>query len=322
MGHILMDTPGPMATDDSSSQVKSPSSIVKEEPISPRTASPHSSEHDDPSSPPGKISSRYFLSAILKVRCARENLSSEVVDSKDSICGCFYDAVRVSGDDIIKVQRKRIEELQRELYKSQQQLQQIRQTQPATVRAEKLALQQHIHNKMQQQQLALHLQQLQHLQQQQQQQQQQNQQQTQQQATIQQLNAKASLAAFLQAQPNNATAILDSATLTAINNKKNQSKNSTTVQIPTAIVLNLAKPTKLNGSLLGALVAQAQVQQQQQQQQTITTTEDSKPPPPQYDEAAKLLKVRFFFIIIFIIILERVELYALGIVLSLGAFYL
>ncbi|KYM79975.1 MKL/myocardin-like protein 1 [Atta colombica] len=251
MGHILMDTPGPMATDDSSSQIKSPSSIVKDEPSSPRTASPHSSEHDDPSSPPG--------------------------------------------DDIIKVQRKRIEELQRELYKSQQQLQQIRQTQPTTVRAEKLALQQHIQNKMQQQQLALHLQQLQHLQQQQQlqhqQQQQQSQQQTQpQQATIHQINAKASLAAFLQAQPNNTTAILDSATLTAINNKKNQSKNSTTVQIPTAIVLNLAKPTKLNGSLLGALVAQAQVQQQQQQQ--TTTTEDIKPPPPQYDEAAKLLKVK------------------------------
>ncbi|EFN73146.1 MKL/myocardin-like protein 1 [Camponotus floridanus] len=177
MGHILMDTPGPMATDESSSQAKSPSCIVKDEPNSPRTASPHSSEHDDPSSPPG--------------------------------------------DDIIKVQRRRIEELQRELYKSQQQLQQIRQTQPAT------------------------------------------------------------------AQPNNATAILDSATLTAINNKKNQSKNSTTVQIPTAIVLNLAKPTKLNGSLLGALVAQAQAQQHQ-----TTTSDDSKPPPPQYDEAAKLLKVK------------------------------
>lgn len=189
------------------------------------------------------------------------------------------------------MQRRRIEELQRELYRSQQQLQQIRQTQPATVRAEKLVLQQHLQNKMQQQQLQLHLQQLQHLQQQQQQQQQQNQQQsqqqTQQQATIQQLNAKASLAAFLQAQPNNATAILDSATLTAINNKKNQSKNSTTVQIPTAIVLNLAKPTKLNSSLLGALMAQAQAQQQQQ----TTTSDDIKPPPPQYDEAAKLLKV-------------------------------
>ncbi|XP_012223417.2 myocardin-related transcription factor A isoform X2 [Linepithema humile] len=266
MGHILMDTPGPMATDESSSQAKSPCSTVKEEPNSPRTASPHSSEHDDPSSPPG--------------------------------------------DDIIKVQRKRIEELQRELYKSQQQLQQIRQTQPPTMRAEKLVLQQHIQNKMQQQQLAIHLQQLQHLQQQQQQhqqqqqqhqQQQQNQQQSQQQiqqqqhATIQQLNAKASLAAFLQAQPNNTTAILDSATLTAINNKKNQTKNSTTMQIPTAIVLNLAKPTKLNGSLLGALVAQAQQQQQQQQQQqttTSTTAEDVKPPLPQYDEAAKLLKVK------------------------------
>jgi len=79
-------------------------------------------------------------------------LSNKTIDSRDSTRGCFYDAVRVSGDDIIKVQRKRIEELQRELYKSQQQLQQIRQTQPATVRAEKLALQQHIHNKMQQQQ--------------------------------------------------------------------------------------------------------------------------------------------------------------------------
>lgn len=257
MGHILMDTPGPMATDESNCQARSPCSIVKDEPHSPRTASPHSSEHDDPSSPPG--------------------------------------------DDIIKVQRKRIEELQRELYKSQQQLQQIRQTQPATVRAEKLVLQQHIQNKMQQQQLALHLQQLQHLQQQQQQQQNQQQaaQQQQQHAAIQQLNAKASLAAFLQAQPNNATAILDSATLTAINNKKNQSKNNATVQIPTAIVLNLAKPAKLNGSLLGALVAQAQAQQQQQTgttaaAATTTTTEDSKspPPPPQYDEAAKLLKVK------------------------------
>ncbi|XP_015184854.1 PREDICTED: MKL/myocardin-like protein 1 isoform X1 [Polistes dominula] len=257
MGHILMDTPGPMTSDESSSHAKSPSSIVKDEPNSPRTDSPHGSEHDDPSSPPG--------------------------------------------DDIIKEQRKRIEELQRELYKSQQQLQQIRQTQPATVRAEKLVLQQHIQSKMQQQQLALHLQQLQHLQQQQQQQQQLQQQQQQQQshqqsqqqmqqqhATFQHLNAKASLAAFLQTQPNNATTILDSTTLTANNNRRNQAKNSTTVQIPTAIVLNLAKPAKLNGSFLGALVAQAQAQQQQQ----TSNTEDGKPPPPQYDEAAKLLKVK------------------------------
>jgi len=75
MGHILMDTPGPMATDDSSSQVKSPSSIVKDEPNSPRTASPHSSEHDDPLSPPGKTSFRYVLvslSATLSVWCACE----------------------------------------------------------------------------------------------------------------------------------------------------------------------------------------------------------------------------------------------------------
>ncbi|KAK0083655.1 hypothetical protein PV326_006627, partial [Microctonus aethiopoides] len=196
----------------------------------------------------------------------------------------------------------------RELYKSQQQLQQIRQTPPATVRAEKLVLQHHIQNKMQQQQLAIHLQQLQHLQQQQQQhQQQQQQQQNQQQqqhAAFQQLNAKASLAAFLQSQPNNTAAILDSATLTAINNKKNQVKNNNaTMQLP-AIVLNLAKPTKINGSLLGALVAQAQAQQQQQQQQqqqnqqqqTATTTmieEDRKSTAlPHYDEAAKLLKVK------------------------------
>lgn len=54
MGHILMDTPGPMATDESSSQARSPNCIVKDEPNSPRTASPHSSEHDDPLSPPGK----------------------------------------------------------------------------------------------------------------------------------------------------------------------------------------------------------------------------------------------------------------------------
>ncbi|XP_033211970.1 myocardin-related transcription factor A-like isoform X2 [Belonocnema kinseyi] len=259
MGHILMDTPGPMTLDESSSQARSPSSVpVKDEPYSPRIDSPPGSEHDDPSSP--------------------------------------------LGDDIIREQRKRIEELQRELYKSQQQLQQIRQTQPTTVRAEKLVLQQHIQNKMQQQQLAFHLQHLQNLQQQQQQQQQkqqqhqqQQQQQTQQQAqqqtqqqhaTFQQLNAKASLAAYLQAQPNNSNAVLDSASLTAINNKKNQIKNNTTVQLPTAIVLNLAKATKLNGSLLGALVAQAQTQQ------PSSTTDDIKPPPPQYDEAAKLLKVK------------------------------
>ncbi|XP_076759901.1 uncharacterized protein LOC143428725 isoform X4 [Xylocopa sonorina] len=261
MGHILMDTPGLVTSDESSSHAKSPGFAVKDEPNSPRTDSPHGSEHDDPSSPP----------------------------------------VRVSGDDIIKEQRKRIEELQRELFKSQQQLQQIRQTQPSTVHAEKLVLQQHIQNKMQQQQLAHHMQQLQHLQQQQQQhqqqqqqqQQQQSQQQTQQQhATFQQLNAKASLAAFLQAQPNNTTAILDSSALTAINNKKNQTKNSATVQIPAAIVFNLPKPTKLNNSLLSALVAQAQAQQQQQQQQQTATTEDGKPPPPQYDEATKLLKVK------------------------------
>lgn len=70
MGHILMDTPGPMATDDSSSQAKSPCAIVKEEPNSPRTSSPHNSEHDDPLSPPGKKSSRYLLvrlSAALSV---------------------------------------------------------------------------------------------------------------------------------------------------------------------------------------------------------------------------------------------------------------
>ncbi|TGZ32805.1 hypothetical protein DBV15_00918 [Temnothorax longispinosus] len=82
MGHILMDTPGPMATDDCSSQVKSPGCIVKDEPNSPRTASPHNSEHDDPSSPPGKTSSRYLLvrlSATLSVRArGNERLSSEV----------------------------------------------------------------------------------------------------------------------------------------------------------------------------------------------------------------------------------------------------
>ena len=54
MGHIIMDTPGPMVLDESSSQAKSPMSIsVKDEPSSPRTDSPHGSEHDDPSSPPG-----------------------------------------------------------------------------------------------------------------------------------------------------------------------------------------------------------------------------------------------------------------------------
>ena len=53
MGHILMDTPGPVTSDESSSHAKSPSSAVKDEPNSPRTDSPHGSEHDDPSSPPG-----------------------------------------------------------------------------------------------------------------------------------------------------------------------------------------------------------------------------------------------------------------------------
>lgn len=252
MGHILMDTPGPMISDDSSSHAKSPGSPIKIEPHSPRMDSPHNSEHDDPSSPPG--------------------------------------------EDIIIEKQKKINQLQRELYKTQQQLlqqqlQQIRPTQPTTV--EKLMLQQHIQKKRTQQNVALQLQQLQHLQQQTQPQQQQTQQQ--QHVAFQQLNAKASLAAFLHSQPNNTTAILDSATLTTINNKKNQVKNNNaTVQLPAAIVLNLAKPTKINGSLLGALVAQAQAQQQQQQQQTATSTtteEDRKPALPQYDEAAKLLKV-------------------------------
>ncbi|KAK0176101.1 hypothetical protein PV328_000269 [Microctonus aethiopoides] len=84
---------GPLTSDDSSSHAKSPGSPIKDEPYSPRMdSSPHNSEHDDPSSPPG--------------------------------------------DEIIKAQRQHIEQLQRELYKLQQQLQQIRQTPPATVRAE------------------------------------------------------------------------------------------------------------------------------------------------------------------------------------------
>lgn len=99
MGHILMDTPGPMATDESNCQARSPCSIVKDEPHSPRTASPHSSEHDDPSSPPGKETfCRYIFS--LRTRApgticlvhayigiyTREvmRFSSEAIDSKDS----------------------------------------------------------------------------------------------------------------------------------------------------------------------------------------------------------------------------------------------
>lgn len=61
MGHILMDTPGPVTADESSSHAKSPSAIIKDEPNSPRTASPHSSEHDDPSSPLGKTSSTSII---------------------------------------------------------------------------------------------------------------------------------------------------------------------------------------------------------------------------------------------------------------------
>lgn len=53
MGHILMDTPGPM-NDETSFHIKSPGSPIKDEPHSPSIGSPHGSEHDDPSSPPGK----------------------------------------------------------------------------------------------------------------------------------------------------------------------------------------------------------------------------------------------------------------------------
>lgn len=57
MGHILMDTPGPITLDESSSQARSPSSVpVKDEPYSPRMDSPPGSEHDDPSSPLGESS--------------------------------------------------------------------------------------------------------------------------------------------------------------------------------------------------------------------------------------------------------------------------
>lgn len=53
MGHILMDTPGPITGDDSSPQAKNPSSPMKDDPNSPRTDSPHGSEQEDPSSPLG-----------------------------------------------------------------------------------------------------------------------------------------------------------------------------------------------------------------------------------------------------------------------------
>lgn len=190
--------------------------------------------------------------------------------------------------------REKIEELQCEILKirSQQHFQQFKQNQP--VRSEnKLVLQQHLQNKMQQQNLTRQLQRFQHLQQQVQLQQKAAQQDEKQQQnhhlTYQQINTKASLAAFLQTQPNNSkkTAIFDSATLTAINNKRrsSQSNSTTAVQVPTAIVLNLAKPTKINGSILGALVAQAQ------SQQIIACPEETKISPTQYDEDAKLLKV-------------------------------
>ena len=62
MGHILMDTPGPMTLDESSSQAKSPCSVpVKDEPFSPRMDSPHGSEHDDPSSPLGEFDFFNFI---------------------------------------------------------------------------------------------------------------------------------------------------------------------------------------------------------------------------------------------------------------------
>lgn len=148
---------------------------------------------------------------------------------------------------------------------------QTQQNQP--VRSEKLALQQHLQNKLQQQHLTQQLQQVQ---------QQQNNE-----LTIQQINTKANLAAILQTQ-SDSMKILDATTLTAVKNKKNKNKNGqnpTSVHVPTAFVLNLAKPTKLNGSILSAIVAQAQNQQH-------LTCPGEKKSAHKHDEAAKLLKVK------------------------------
>lgn len=96
-------------------------------------------------------------------------------DSPGSMCGRQTPAP----DEIVKEQQRKIEELKRELHKSQLQVQQMRQA-PTNSSQEpknqKLALQQHLHNKMKSQKISMHLQQLQNLQAQQTKQHQENQQ--------------------------------------------------------------------------------------------------------------------------------------------------
>lgn len=98
-------------------------------------------------------------------------------DSPRSICG----RQTPGADEIVKEQQRKIEELKRELHKSQLQVQQMRQA-PNTSsisqepKSQKLALQQHLHNKMKSQKISMHLQQLQSLQAQQTKQLQENQQ--------------------------------------------------------------------------------------------------------------------------------------------------
>ncbi|XP_014215088.1 probable E3 ubiquitin-protein ligase bre1 [Copidosoma floridanum] len=196
----------------------------------------------------------------------------------------------LSGNQMLKEHyHKKVEELQREIIKmrSHQQLQQFQQNQsPHT--ENKLMLQQHLQNKMQQQNLTRQLQRYQFLQQQVQLQQQQEKQ-----STFQQLKENASLATIIHTNTNNgtATAILDSTTFTSINNQKNQMKRSgaTTLQMPAAIVLNLAKPAKINGSILSALVAQVQ---NQQQQQIIFSRERMQTSSSECTDATKALKVK------------------------------
>ncbi|KAL7299251.1 hypothetical protein TKK_0007841 [Trichogramma kaykai] len=167
---------------------------------------------------------------------------------------------------------KKIEELKQELSKARTQQHQSQQP----IKTEKLVLQQHLQNKMQQQNFARHLQQLQQLQ-------------YHHNSALQELNSKT----CQQNQTSN-TDVVQSASITAINNKKNQSKNilatnnldvsnDANIQVPSAIVLNLSKPTKFNGSILEALVAQAQNE---------ASSNNDNSTLFEYDESANLLKVK------------------------------
>lgn len=103
---------------------------------------------------------------------------------------------------------------------------------------------------------------------------------------LHQLKSNANFASLLKTKKNNIT-VFDSCSLTAINNKKNCDKdihNTNSVQMPATIVVNLTKPAKLSGSILGAIVAQTQ-------NQPYCNSSGKNKSSPEYDESTKLLKV-------------------------------